>query len=493
MSRYTVRQGNQEVVPLWINGEAAPLNHERIYEVVNAAEDKIVHYGQGGSVDDAKAACDAAAAAFPSWSKTPYWKRREILLKVADLIESRAADIGAMQCLETSSTVNYGQFLPKTCAPIIREVASQISTALSGSIPPSYDDQTHVFIHKEPVGVVLLIAPWNSPSILGPRSIAAALAAGCTVVLKASEICPLVYRMLVGIFEEAGVPKGALNQIQARREDAASVSEALIAHPAVRKVEFIGSASVGKIIGQLTSKYIKPVLMELGGKTPALVLRDADLKNAAKNIAFGAFCHHGQICFSTERIIVVREVADEFIRILKDEIATNYSNGLGSAATKHFALQSQAIVEDARKNGAEFIIGNNSLIGPNQTTLTPTILTGVPRSCRLADTESFGPSASLFVVDDADAAVAMANDTQYGLTAALWTDNVMLGLDISAKLQYGIVHINACTLADMPMMPVQGRKSSGWGSNNASYGINEFLEMKTVTLRPSSSETQFRG
>ena len=493
MPAFTVKQGDRDVVPLWINGEALPLASERIYEVINAAEDKIVHYGQSASVEDAKAACDAAAAAFPSWSQTPYWKRREILLKAAEIIESRAEQIGAMQSLETSCTVNYGQFLPKTCAPIIREVASQISTALTGSLPPLFDGQTRVLVQKEAVGVVLLIPPWNSPSILGPRSIAAALGAGCTVVLKASELCPLTYRLLVDVFEAAGVPKGCLNQVQARREDAAAVTEALIAHPAVRKVEFIGSASIGKVIGQLTSKYIKPVLMELGGKTPVMVLKDADLKNAAKNIAFGAFCHHGQICFSTERIIVVRDVADAFIQILREEIGTNYRNGLGSAAGKHFALEAQTIVEDAHQKGASFIIGDNSLIGPNQTTLTPTILTGVPRSCRLADEESFGPSASLFVVDDVDAALAMANDTQYGLTAAMWTDDAMLALDLSAKLQYGIVHINACTLADMPMMPVQGRNSSGWGSNNAGYGIHEFLQLKTITLRPSNSTIQFRG
>ncbi|KAH0525892.1 hypothetical protein TsFJ059_009295 [Trichoderma semiorbis] len=493
MSHLTVEHNGRQVVPLWIGGEAVPLCPERMFPVVNAAEERIVHYAQSSSIDEAKAACDAAAAAFPTWSKTPYWKRRDILLKAADLIENTAQDIGAMQSLETSCTVSYGQFLPKMCAPIIREVAAQISTALTGTIPPLYDNETRVFVQKDSIGVVLLIPPWNSPSVLGPRSMAAALAAGCTVVLKASELCPLVFRMLTGIFEEAGVPKGVINQVQVRREDAAGVTEALIAHSAIRKIEFIGSASVGRILGEAASKHIKPILMELGGKTPVLVLKDANLKMAAKNIAFGAFCHHGQICFSTERIIVQQVVAEDFIRILKEEIEANYRNGLGSAAAKSFAIQSQAMVNAAKESGATFLIGDNSLIGPNKTTLMPTILTGVPRSSQLADEESFGPSASLFVVDDIDAAVDMANDTQYGLTAAVWTDNAMLALDLSAKLQCGIVHINACTLADMPMMPVQGRKSSGWGSNNAGYGINEFLTTNTVTLRPAIAEIQFRS
>ncbi|KAL4997082.1 ALDH-like protein [Aspergillus recurvatus] len=493
MSSLTVDYQGQKVVPLWINGQATPLAHERIYDVVNAIEDKVVHCAQGADIAAANAACEAAAAAFPSWSNKPYWKRRDILLKVADILEARANLLAATQSLETSCTMTYGEFLPRACAPIIREIASQISSTLSGTVPPIYDGETRVFIYKEAIGPVVLIPPWNSPSILGPRSMAAALAAGCTVVLKASELCPLLYRMLVDIFEEAGVPKGVINQVQVRREDAPAVTEALIAHPATRKVEFIGSAKVGKVIGQLASKYLKRVLMELGGKSPVIVLKDADLAIAAKNVAFGAFCHHGQICFSTERIIVIREVADEFICRLKQEVNTVYAEGLGSAATKSFALQAQAIVQAANDDGAEFLVGDNSLIGPNRTTLTPTILIGVQRTSALRDNESFGPSASLYIVDDVDAAVNMANDSLYGLTAAVWTNDTMLAMDLSSRLQYGVVHINACTLADMPQMPVQGRKSSGWGSNNAGYGIEEFLQTKTVTMRPAASKIQFQA
>ncbi|KAL6230839.1 hypothetical protein BDW75DRAFT_248385 [Aspergillus navahoensis] len=462
MSSLAVDYQGQKVVPLWINGQATPLAHERIYDVVNAVEDKVVHRAQGADIAAANAACEAAAAAFPSWSNKPYWKRRDILLKVADILEARANLLAATH-------------------------------TLSGTVPPIYDSETRVFIYKEAIGPVVLIPPWNSPSILGPRSMAAALAAGCTVVLKASELCPLLYRMLVDIFEEAGVPKGVINQVQVRREDAPAVTEALIAHPATRKVEFIGSAKVGKVIGQLASKYLKPVLMELGGKSPVIVLKDADLAIAAKNVAFGAFCHHGQICFSTERIIVIREVADDFICRLKQEVNTVYAEGLGSAATKSFAVQAQAIVQAANDDGAEFLVGDNSLIGPNRTTLTPTILIGVQRTSALRDKESFGPSASLYIVDDVDTAVNMANDSLYGLTAAVWTNDTMLAMDLSSRLQYGVVHINACTLADMPQMPVQGRKSSGWGSNNAGYGIEEFLQTKTVTMRPATSKIQFQA
>ncbi|KAK5652415.1 hypothetical protein OQA88_10457 [Cercophora sp. LCS_1] len=213
--------------------------------------------------------------------------------------------------------------------------------------------------------------------------------------------------------------------------------------------------------------------MELGGKTPALVLDNADLENAARNIAFGAFCHRGQICFATSRIIVVRKVAGQFVTLLKEELASKYADGLGSAATRAFALSEQAMVEAARKDGAEFSAGNSELIGPNRTTLAPIVVTGVKHDTILADEEAFGLAASLYIVED-------------------WPTRP-IALDLSGRLDYGIVHINACSLADLPITPVQGHKASGWGSNNADYGIDEFLELKTVTIRPAPPRIQFEG
>lgn len=492
MSKLTIQHEDREVVPSYINGKARPLASERFFEVINAISGKVVHYAQSASVDDANAACDAAAAAFPAWSGLGYWERRNILLKAADLMESSAKEIGGMHELETSATHTYGLFGPAVAAYIIREMAAQLSTAIKGETMSHGD--TRAMVLKQAVGPVLIIPPWNSPSILGPRSFATALAAGCTIVLKASELCPLVYRILVDVFERAGIPSGVINQIQVRREEAGEVTEALLAHPAIKKVEFIGSAKIGKIIGQIAAKYTKPIIMELGGKTPAIVLKDANLEMAVKNIAFGAFCHHGQICFSTERIIVVREVADKFICLLKQEVASKYANGYGSAATKGFALASQAIVQDAKDDGAGFLIGDNSLVGPNKTTLTPTILVGVKRASLLADEESFGPSASLYIVDTVDEAVEMANDTAYGLTATVWTEqDGSLAFDIASRLNYGVVHINACSVTDLPITPVQGWNGSGWGSSNAGYAISEFLNTKNITVRPATSPIQFQA
>lgn len=487
-----IAHDDKQVVPLWINGEASAINAERIFEVVNAYENRIVHYAQGANEVDAKAAVDAAAATFQSWSQTSYSQRRTMLLKVADLIQQRADEISRMQVLETSCNRVYASFMPRLTGPTIREIASQISNSLAGSVRPTETNDTYAFVTKEAVGPVLIISPWNSPTILGARGISSALAAGCTVVLKGSELCPATYRLLVSIFEDAGLPKGCLNLVQAGRAEASAVTEAIIAHPELRKIEFIGSADIGSVIGQVAMKYLKPVLMELGGKAPAIITRNANLRRAAQLCAFGAFTHHGQICMSTERIIVVKAVADEFTCLLKEEVEKEYSGGVGSAVTKGSADKIHSMLDDSRKKGAKFLVGDNSFTGPHKTGLMPTIVTDIAYDDPLRDTESFGPSATLYVVEDEEEAVALANSTKTGLVSSVWTEDAMQGLEMSKRLQFGSVHINSTTINDGPTSAITGTKSSGWGSNSGAYGINEFLVQKTVTLRKSDAPIEFR-
>ncbi|KAK5993817.1 Salicylaldehyde dehydrogenase [Cladobotryum mycophilum] len=485
-----VEVSGKQVVPLWVNGAALPVNSDSLFEVIHGEDGSIAHYAHGANVEEAKAAVEAAAAAFPSWSRTPYTQRREILLKVADILNTRADELGEMQAVETSANPRFGKLFARMAGPHVHEIAGNIANALTGAVPP-IASEGYGFVLKEPVGPVLIIVPWNGPSVLGPRGIASALAAGCTVVLKASEICPRNFLMLTQIFEEAGLPKGCLNQIQASRENGPEVTEAIISHPAIRKIDFIGSAPVGRIIGQLAAKYLKPVLMELGGKGPFIVLKDANLQKAAQLAAYGAFIHHGQICMSTERIIVVKEVAEEFSKLLKEEVINNWSTA-GSAASKSFADKSHQLLASAKQNGAEFLVGDNSFSVSSKTGLTPTIVTGVKPEDGLYDTETFGPSASLYVVGDAEEALAFANQSTSGLAGAIWTEDIVQGLDYSKTLECGLVHINSSTLTDNPSLPVTGTKASGWGSSSGKYGINEFLVEKTVTVR-STKGAYFLG
>jgi acyl-CoA reductase-like NAD-dependent aldehyde dehydrogenase len=292
------------------------------------------------------------------------------------------------------------------------------------------------------------------------------LAAGCTVVFKASELCPRTHHFIAEVLAEAGLPSGALNVIQSRREDAAAVTETLIAHRAIRKVEFIGSPAVGKIIGQLGGKYLKPVLMELGGKCAAIVLDDANFEDAAAKCIQGglytilmndcnfvltsviAFMHHGQICFSTERIIVLESVADKFIELLKLK-AEGFAPGSG--ASGDIVRNAHDTLVDAEKKGAKFLIGGPKYTGPAE--LLPTIVTGVTRDMRIFDIETFGPSVSVYVVKDDEAAIEAANDSVYGLNASIHTRDMNRAINVGRQLEFGQVHVNSLTAHNEGMYP----------------------------------------
>lgn len=283
---------NLPVVPLWINGSAQPIEKEDVFPVISSVQDKPIHYAVSASPASGIAACDAAASAFTSWRKTSPPTRRALLLKAADVLERRAQEIMDAQMAETSCPKEFAGFNIHAGTMYVREISAATSE-IRGTVPqrttgPDGNEQGGLtIVIREPVGVVLVIPPWNGAVILPLRAMSMALAAGCTLVIKASELCPRTHSILVECFEEAGFPKGVINVVQAKREDAAPVVEAIIAHKAIRKVDFIGSAAVGSKIGQVCAKYLKPVLMELGGKGPALVLEDADLEKTAFLCAMG--------------------------------------------------------------------------------------------------------------------------------------------------------------------------------------------------------------
>jgi acyl-CoA reductase-like NAD-dependent aldehyde dehydrogenase len=367
----------------------------------------------------------------------------------------------------------------------MREIAARI-TSVFGEIPRTDSEAGLCLVFKEPIGPSLLIAPWNAAFVLAARGIFSMLAAGCTVVFKASELCPRTHHFIAEVLAEAGLPSGALNVIQSRREDAAAVTETLIAHRAIRKVEFIGSPAVGKIIGQLGGKYLKPVLMELGGKCAAIVLDDANFEDAAAKCIQGAFMHHGQICFSTERIIVLESVADKFIELLKLK-AEGFAPGSG--ASGDIVRNAHDTLVDAEKKGAKFLIGGPKYTGPAE--LLPTIVTGVTRDMRIFDIETFGPSVSVYVVKDDEAAIEAANDSVYGLNASIHTRDMNRAINVGRQLEFGQVHVNSLTAHNEATFPIGGTKGSGWGRNNSLYGIEEFVQLKTISLNFNNKEVTF--
>jgi acyl-CoA reductase-like NAD-dependent aldehyde dehydrogenase len=427
----------------------------------------------------------AAAAAFKEWSKTPPSKRRAILWKAAELLESRAQDIAKTITAETGGTFGWGMFNTFFAASMMREAAAS-TTQITGETIPSDVPGNIALSIRQPIGVVLAIAPWNAPMILGVRAVAMPLACGNTVVLKASEECPGTHRIIGDVLEEAGLPAGAINVLTTSREGAAGAVDALIADPRVKKINFTGSTHVGRIVAEKAAKYLKPVLLELGGKAPLVVLDDADLDEAAAAANFGAFMHQGQICMSTERLVVQKPVVQPFLeklvakaRGLRVGDPANPETQIGSMVSERSARRVQDLIRDAVNRGARVVCGGEV----NGTLFQPTVLDQVTPEMRIYREESFGPVVIVLPVNDDEEAIRTANDTEYGLAAAVFSHDLDRAYAVASRIESGICHINGPTVADEPQMPFGGVKESGFGRFGGKAGIAEFTELRWITLQ----------
>jgi benzaldehyde dehydrogenase (NAD) len=348
---------------------------------------------------------------------------------------------------------------------------------------------------RQPAGVVLGIAPWNAPIILGVRAICVPLACGNTVVLKGSENCPRTHQLIVEAFQEAGFPAGVVNYITNAPADAGAVVEAMVAHPAVRRVNFTGSTKVGRIIAMTCAKYLKPVVLELGGKAPLVVLDDADLDDAVNGAAFGAFANSGQICMSTERIIVDNKIANVFV----DKFVTKAKGlplgdprkpepvVLGSVIGMNTVTHCNALIDDAVAKGARIVCG-----GKAETTLMPaTVLDHVTPQMRIYHEETFGPVKCIVRVNGVEEAIACANDNEYGLSAAVFGRDIARALNVARKIDSGICHVNGPTVHDEAQMPFGGVKGSGMGRFGGKAGIAEFTELRWITVQTGERHYPF--
>ena len=331
-------------ISLLINGTEKQAAGGKTFTRINPFTQEVATTASAASLEDAAAAVDAAAAAFPAWSKTGPGERRKILLKAADIMESKTAEFSDLVVAETGATGHWGAFNVMVAASMLREAAS-MTTQISGEVIPSNKPGSLSMGMRQAVGVCLGIAPWNAPIILGTRAVAMPLACGNTVILKASEQCPGTHRLIAQCLVEAGLPTGAISVITNAPEDAAKIVEALITNPAVKRVNFTGSTKVGKIIGELCGRNLKPALLELGGKAPLVILDDADIDAAVNAAAFGAFANMGQICMSTERIIVDEKIADEFV----SKLAAKASKLPAGDPKGHVVLGSLISLESAKK------------------------------------------------------------------------------------------------------------------------------------------------
>ncbi|MAD10135.1 MAG: salicylaldehyde dehydrogenase [Alteromonas sp.] len=446
--------------------------------------------GEVASEAEAMQAVDMAAVAekaqqgFEAWSKVGPNARRAVLQKAATALESKQEAFVAAMMGETGATAGWAMFNLMLAASMLRE-ASALTTQISGEVIPSDKPGCMAMALREPVGVILGIAPWNAPIILGTRAVSTALACGNAVILKASEICPLTHSLIIEALAEAGFPEGTVNIVTNSQDDAADVVGALIDAKPVKRINFTGSTAVGRIIARRAADNLKPCLLELGGKAPLLVLEDANLDEAVKAAAFGAYMNQGQICMSTERLVVVDSIADEFVAAFKAKVSTMETGDpregntpLGAVIDMKTVEKVNALIDDALSKGATLVTG-----GKADSVLMPaTVLDGVTEDMAIYADESFGPVVAVIRAKDEADAIRIANDSEYGLSAAVFSTDIANALKVAKQIKSGICHVNGPTVHDEAQMPFGGVGDSGYGRFGGKAGIDQFTELRWITV-----------
>ena len=472
-------------ISMLINGERVRSRIGATFERRNPLDGEVVTVAPAATVADAKAAVSAASEAFGAWARMGPGDRRALLMKASQALAAKAEAFAAAMARETGASAHWAEFNVHLAAGMLLEAAS-LTTRIGGEVIPSDTPGSLAMAVRQPAGVVLGIAPWNAPIILAVRAIATPLACGNSVILKGSEICPETHGLIVEAFQEAGFPKGVVNFVTNAPADAAAVVEAMIAEPAVRRVNFTGSTHVGKLIAASCARHLKPAILELGGKAPFIVLDDADVDEAVSAALFGAFANSGQICMSTERIIVDQAVADEFVGKLSARAAAlpvgDPREGpvvLGSLVDWSAARRCNELIDDALAKGARLITGGKA----NGTLMAATLIDHVTPDMRIFREEAFGPVKGIVRVSGVEAAVACANDNDYGLAAAIFGRDVSRALDVAGRIDSGICHINGPTVQDEAQMPFGGVKGSGIGRFGGQAGIDAFTELRWLTVQ----------
>ncbi|WP_180736333.1 aldehyde dehydrogenase family protein [Paraburkholderia sp. PGU19] len=441
---------------------------------------------------DAVRAVEAAAAAFPAWSATPPGARREALFRAAERLLESSEAIVAMMVRETGAAKSWASFNVKLGCDLLRE-AGAMTTQLTGDVIPTEKAGCLSIASREPWGVCLGMAPWNAPIVLFVRAFAMAVACGNTVVLKSSELCPATHYLITKAVTEGIFPPGVINLVSHAAEDAPEIVQCLIAHPAVRHINFTGSSHVGSIIARQAGELLKPVLLELGGKSPLVVLDDANIDDAVDAAIFGAFMHQGQICMATGRVIVLDEIADEFVaRFAKRAAgleAGDPSKGatLGALIGEASAQRVGKLIDDAITKGAQRKSG-----GMQQgAIMDATVLDRVTPEMDIYRAEAFGPVVPVIRVRDDDEAVRVANDTEYGLSAAVFSQNIDRALGVSRRIESGICHINGPTIQDEAQIPFGGVKASGYGRFGGRGGVESFTYSRWITIETKKPHYPF--
>ena len=473
-----------------IDGKRLPASDGGEMEVTSPLDGSVLTTMPKGTVEDANLAISAARTAFDDgrWSGLAPSARKKILLKWADLIEANALDIAVLGVRDNGTEIGMAlKAEPLSAAGTIRYFAEAVDKVF-GEIAPTAPDALGL-VHKEPVGVVGAIVPWNFPMMIGAWKLGPALAAGCTVVLKPAETASLSLIRMAELALDAGLPPGVLNVVTG---EGATVGAAIAESMAVDALVFTGSGRTGRHLMEASARSnFKRVYLELGGKSPNIVFADApDLKEAAKVSAHGIFRNSGQVCIAGTRLLVERSIHDDFVAELKTVAeAMNVGDPLdpktnaGAINSETQLAQNLAFVEEARAAGREIVTGGMRILEETGGTyMAPTIVAGVDPKDRLAQEEVFGPILAVIPFDSEDEALRIANDTEFGLAAAVWTDNLSRAHRMVRRIKAGVVHVNTYGGADVTV-PLGGVKQSGNGHDKSLHAFDKFLDLKTAWIK----------
>ncbi|UZD65828.1 NAD-dependent succinate-semialdehyde dehydrogenase [Marinobacter sp. AN1] len=467
---------------MYINGTWVDTDHT--FDVTNPANGDII-----GQVPDASAAqideaIGAAHEAFFSWRRTTAYERSALLYRAWQLMMEQKRELAELMTREQGKPLKASLNEVQYGADFLLWFAEEAKRLYGQSIPSARPDQ-RFWVQQQPVGVVGAITPWNYPISMITRKVGPALAAGCTVVLKPAESTPLCAMAMFRIFEQAGFPKGVLNLVT--KKDPVPVGTALCEDPRVRKLTFTGSTAVGKLLNERAARHMKRVSMELGGHAPALVFADADPVHAAKGLSLVKFLNTGQACISPNRILVQREVMGPFLEELSKRINTmKAGNGMEEGVRIGPLINDVAVrkvdnqVKDAVAKGARVLNGGERLQTPELAGghfYAPTLLADVTPEMLIYREETFGPVAAVIPFDTEEEAIAMANDTRYGLAAYIYSENLSRCMRVFEALDFGIIGINDINPTSAAA-PFGGMKESGLGREGAQEGIQEYLETK---------------